>query len=377
MLETQLFSQLLQALYAATLDDAQWPVFLTHLCDRTDSRVALFLRNDSTLGNRTLAAGGIPIPEKVERRYKEQYSYTDPYRQAFMRNPRIGIIEGEDLVPQHQLAESNDYAALVLGRTLQHMTCLVLAITPRTHEIITLWRGPGRPRLDHHHQQLLHLLFPHLQNAVAIRRTLGLAQARARNAEGILDASTTVSILLNAEGNIVFMNRAAQILADQPLGSSAFHVRNDRIVLADRTCRDQFDRLVVQCAAADLHHPGGALLVDCGSYSLQFLITPLRLASKNDSMVLVLATDPTRPVTFPDAILRQLYALTPAETEIANGLLTGYSLEEIAQLRRVSIQTVRSQMKALLGKTQTNRQADLVRLLSTLPRAAPTSTALQ
>jgi DNA-binding CsgD family transcriptional regulator len=85
--------------------------------------------------------------------------------------------------------------------------------------------------------------------------------------------------------------------------------------------------------------------------------------------VLILATDPERTVHFPDAILRHTYGLTPAETEIANALLTGFSLEEIAQLRKVSIATVRSQMKGLMGKTDTQRQGDLIRLLSTLPRA--------
>ena len=213
MIPIEPYSELLQTLYAATLDESQWPIFLGQLCQLTDSRVALFLRNDSTLGNRTIASGGIPIPEKVERQYKKEHSYTDPYRQAFMRHPRIGIIEGEDLVPHEKLVESGDYASLVLGKSLAHMTCLVLSISPRTQEIITLWRGPGRLRLDPDHHTLLDLLLPHLQNAVKIRRVLGVAQNRARNAESILDASATVSILLNGQGNILYMNRAAQELA--------------------------------------------------------------------------------------------------------------------------------------------------------------------
>ncbi len=46
----------------------------------------------------------------------------------------------------------------------------------------------------------------------------------------------------------------------------------------------------------------------------------------------------------------------------------GYSLEEIANLRHVSPGTVRIQIKSLLGKTGTACQADLVRLLMTLPQ---------
>jgi DNA-binding CsgD family transcriptional regulator len=252
------------------------------------------------------------------------------------------------------------------------MTCLVLSISPRTHEIVTLWRGPGRLRLEPHHQEFLLLLLPHLQNAVKIRRTLAVAEDRARNAEGLLDASDTVSILLNSHGQILFMNRPAQSLA---LAGDGFTVQRDRIVLTDRSRRQQFDRLVAQVAANGVRSPGGAILAERPSRSgaLQFLVSPLCIAGSEESKVrvLVLATSPKQEISFPDAILRQLYDLTPAETEIANGLLTGFSLEEIAQLRRVSVATVRSQMKSLLAKTDTNRQADLVRLLATLPRTIP------
>jgi DNA-binding NarL/FixJ family response regulator len=75
-------------------------------------------------------------------------------------------------------------------------------------------------------------------------------------------------------------------------------------------------------------------------------------------------------VNYPDEVLRALYGLTPAQTEVANGILTGYTLEEIAFLRKVSIGTVRQQVKAILSKTGTDRQSDLVRVLMTLPLAA-------
>ncbi len=46
----------------------------------------------------------------------------------------------------------------------------------------------------------------------------------------------------------------------------------------------------------------------------------------------------------------------------------GYSLQEIASLRRVSIGTVRNQLKSIMDKTTTSRQSELVRLLMNLPR---------
>lgn len=83
-----------------------------------------------------------------------------------------------------------------------------------------------------------------------------------------------------------------------------------------------------------------------------------------------IVTDPERPASFPDDILRALYDLSPAETEVANGLLMGYSPEEIGCLRRVSAGTIRQQIKSMLSNTGTNRRSEMVRLLMRLPRCA-------
>lgn len=84
--------------------------------------------------------------------------------------------------------------------------------------------------------------------------------------------------------------------------------------------------------------------------------------------MLLLVTDPDKPSNIPDDALRALYDLTRAETEVANGLLMGYSPEEIGCLRRVSTSTVRQQVKSMLSKTGTSRQSDMVRLFMTLPQ---------
>ncbi len=69
-----------------------------------------------------------------------------------------------------------------------------------------------------------------------------------------------------------------------------------------------------------------------------------------------------------DDVLREHYGLTSAETEVANGLLTGFALKEIAALRKVTVGTVRDQIKSILAKTGTGKQAELVTLLMKLPK---------
>ena len=369
IVSTKIYSELLGTLYAAPVDQSQWQIFLSRLCDVTHAKVGFLICSHSALGTLTLASGGWPIPPEVDRTYQEGYRYSDIVRVSLMRNPRLGIIEVEELVPHDTLMADPMFSKIMVPFGLEYGTCVVSSISPRFLELISLWRPTGCPWLDPGSRELLDLLIPHLKNALDIRRTLGRAEERARNAEAMLDASTTACILLNAAGRILYLNKAAQYLV---AASDGICVRNDRVVPVDRWNREAFRALVDVTATADLDNPGGAISLRRSSRKLplQLSVTPFRLETEHRSSarVLILATDPSQPIAFPDAILRQLYRLTPAETEVANGLLTGCSLEEVAALRKVSIGTIRSQMKSILGKTGTNRQGELIRLLMTLPK---------
>jgi DNA-binding CsgD family transcriptional regulator len=62
-------------------------------------------------------------------------------------------------------------------------------------------------------------------------------------------------------------------------------------------------------------------------------------------------------------LLRDLYGLTQREADIAADLLQGHRVSDIARLRELSVNTVRTHLKRLLEKTGTTRQADLLRVL--------------
>lgn len=61
------------------------------------------------------------------------------------------------------------------------------------------------------------------------------------------------------------------------------------------------------------------------------------------------------------------FELTPAESRIAVSLALGRTVEQIAIDHSVAVATVRSQVKSLFQKTGAKRQADVVRLIASLP----------
>jgi DNA-binding CsgD family transcriptional regulator len=75
---------------------------------------------------------------------------------------------------------------------------------------------------------------------------------------------------------------------------------------------------------------------------------------------LVVARWPRGSKTRRAAILRATYALTSAETHIAEFLAQGQSAEFIAAKRGVAVETVRTQIKAIMAKLGISRQVELV-----------------
>ena len=83
-------------------------------------------------------------------------------------------------------------------------------------------------------------------------------------------------------------------------------------------------------------------------------------------MVVAVSSELSWPPGFTE-MLRSAFALTAAEAEVMQALAEGEGLAEIAAARGRSIETVRAQLKAIMSKTETRSQSELVRLtLSTM-----------
>ena len=102
------------------------------------------------------------------------------------------------------------------------------------------------------------------------------------------------------------------------------------------------------------------------------LVAPLgpemTLAAQHQApAALILITDLDRRPEVLGRRLVELFGLTAAEACLAVALVAGKRLEDIAEERGVRMPTLRTQMRAVLDKTGTDRQADLMRLIVGLP----------
>jgi DNA-binding CsgD family transcriptional regulator len=89
----------------------------------------------------------------------------------------------------------------------------------------------------------------------------------------------------------------------------------------------------------------------------------------DEPAAMLLISDPDRQRKPIGRHLIDWFGLSQAEATLAVQLADGVRLESLAEQRRVRISTLRSQLSAILSKTGTTRQPELIRLLHQLPVA--------
>jgi DNA-binding CsgD family transcriptional regulator len=176
------------------------------------------------------------------------------------------------------------------------------------------------------------------------------------------------AILLDSDKRIIRLNDRAQNHLGEALATN-----KGRLSATDRGCDALFQTILDQSLkygerARDWRreaiglrredkHPVIARVVSVGGEAHNLL---------DGAALIVILLDPEDCPEPSHALLQQVFGLTRGEARLAVQLSCGQSLQDIAEASGVSIGTVRSQAKAVLTKTDTHRQAELVALLTRL-----------
>ena len=213
--------------------------------------------------------------------------------------------------------------------------------------------------------------------------------------EGPLDAATAAQLSLLrphlARASLVsarlrFAQVRAAVEAFDLIGLASAAIRRGRLVTANdlfqalvpAVAQDRRDRLRFVQPAADSCWQAALGSERARGRTFQIAATadapprivhvlPLAGAANDifaaaDALMVVIDVAGDTPV---DAgLLLGLFDLTAAEAEVLRLLVQGRTLAAIAAARGVALGTVRSQLKAIFGKTGTHRQAELVQLVA-------------
>ncbi|MCG8695639.1 MAG: response regulator [Minwuiales bacterium] len=177
-----------------------------------------------------------------------------------------------------------------------------------------------------------------------------------RNGRVLLTNRSGGALLSDADG---LMLSAGEICrAASPSETAGLH---DLIrAVTDKSATDCFDVDAIALARPSMKRP------------LSLLVAPLAAVDEDAGRLAVLfVTDPERnPLASSDSIAK-LFGLTNAEARLTHALAGGHRLEDAAKHCGITVSTARTYLKQVFGKTDTNRQSELIKLVLTYPALAP------
>ena len=323
------------------------------------------------------------VPGRQAYRVGFHQSYVDKFPQHVQKGLPWGPLEGSpfdksfglasERFPDEKLPDTEFYRDYMKPQgfapeaPLAHFIAANESLIPSA---VAIFRRVGGRPFGAADFDLVNLLVPHLKRAFQIAVQLGGIQRERLALMEVLDRIPMGIVLMDEHRQPVIANRAAQRIFAQDDGFTL----GPAGVRASRPAEDRALRSLVD---AVLISPPGKLVADTfmnvtrtsGGRAYPLMVSPLLDAPAEsigrDAAVALFVTDAENRQVSTTEILRALYSLSPAESELVQLLSSGHSLEEAARMRDVTINTVRTQLKRVFAKTQTSGQADLVQMVLT------------
>lgn len=262
----------------------------------------------------------------------------------------------------------------------QHKLDLLWAVIARLddgRDLDGLWalHRPERTRpFDAATARAVGVLARHIGRARRLQLDLDGALERAAVAQRQLDRLPCGLVLLDAQGRVAELNKAASSMLAAGDGLS-LHGR--QITLADPDSQKKFTAACRAASKGLLDGVGGVVSVPRPSGQADYVVSVARCVAELSrhlgarATVVITIADSARGTGLAPATLRHLWDLTAAEAQLALALAEGVTLENIAARSGISLHTARVHLKRILHKSKTHRQSELVRLILTGPGAMP------
>lgn len=266
-----------------------------------------------------------------------------------------------DLLPFcHEFALPHDY----------YHTLSTSAISER-HDL-GLFLNIHRPRrygpFDQREVTWLEHLRPHIGQALNLHQHWRTLRQHTRSRTLALDTLDQPCLTVDSWGRVLWANRAAEAVLQAGDGLT---LRGNVLWASEPAQQAALLWTLRQVATWSSGQKLRLTRRVAGPLNVTLLHVPAEEGhDQHERQILLLLNDnDTEAGPLPTARhLEQTYGLTPAESRVAVSLADGMTIEEIAEKGQVTIGTVRNQLKQVLSKTDTHRQAALVRLLLSFPR---------
>lgn len=344
-----------------------WDPFLRQLRESTRSVLcAIMYKADSRHG--PVFNGDVAVHEpglnldRINRLYREKYWRLEPVYPVDMRDGSIANLTWESSTT------TEFYKGFIRANGLGPSLYARFSSPDGQAWWLGIARKTDDSAFSDADRSLCLNLLPHLRRSLQLNSQL--EKMRIENAvyaDTLNDVGVTV-LILDQEGHLISGHDTGAALSTR---YRCFSLQGDQLMFRHRAAAarlKEFQRKLSQWDGASSPPPRDVLRVKCDDrHSLSISLSASRKPATNNDRTrphaVVTIRETQRTVACGSPVLAQLYGLTRRESEVAIAIANGKSLSEIAAASARSQRTVRNHLQGVFVKTQTNRQAELAKLI--------------
>jgi DNA-binding CsgD family transcriptional regulator len=367
-------------IYDTAIDITRWPAVLDRVAHFVGARGAFIFELQGANPDRRITApffSSAYDPEVVKHYLATHNEQELVDQDTFARFSRSG--DSIQLVPDDVLA-SNDEELLarpnvqqMLQYGIRYRAGALLNKDQLNNDRFALQFSGRAGPVSKEHLAKAALIMPHLAKALSISRpTTRLAQ-RFQSVADCIDMLVVGICILDASGSIVLVNREFQRQLDS---YRAFRKdASGRLVMTSDATRALFAELRGSTANHGRYgaRPRKEAIIsdlDGGAHTLCIELAPLSSADQFGEPKLqghiIYSMDTSKLYAIDVSIMEGLFGLTQSEAAILELMAEGLTNSQISERRSKSVETVNSQVKSILDKTNSANRTQVIRLATNI-----------
>lgn len=287
----------------------------------------------------------------------------------FGNQPADTVFTELDVLSEADWQQSDYYLKLCRNYDVYHLMGADISSADAGLVRLRITRTHDAPEFDARDREVCRLLLPHLRRSLHLHNQLNRSEMIGTLYSQAITRLSVATIVLDESGSVLQFNDVARELLERADGLKLVGGRLEANYPSDNR---ELHKLIHEAFAA--HQDQRALTRDAlsisrpsGEVSLGVVAEAMPsidwAEGKGQPAVVLYIRDAVGKSQVNNAVAKQLFNFTPAETALALELANGLSLEEAAENLNIMRNTARAHLRAIFSKTGVRRQAELVRVM--------------
>jgi DNA-binding CsgD family transcriptional regulator len=365
--EVELVSRLIGDIYDAALDRNLWQSVLQKTCE--------FVRGQTAM---LVAAGSVQVhlyfqwghePRFIEA-WDRTYQRINPAQVPVMAM-KVGEIKTvAEFMPYEEWLASRFYREWIAPQGLGDGMYGLFEKSATSHAGVAVIKSARDGPIDDEAKRRFRLLYPHFRRAVTFGRIIDLHKFEAAALADSLDGLAAAVLLVDANGSLVHANKAGQAMLE---AGAVIRVAANRLNAVDRQADGVLRDIFAAAAKGDEAVSTKGIdvpLVGRNGERYVAHVLPLTSGARRaaglaySAVAAVFIHKAELDLPHPLEALAVTFTLTPAEMRVLMMIVQLGGPREVAPVLGISEPTVKTHLQHIFEKTDTSRQADLVKLVA-------------